>query len=110
VANLFVYGTLMDKSRLYKLTGKHFPASVAVLKDFKKFPSRLGYPYIIPERGFVVDGLLIRDIDEQSLKKLDQYETEGRLYHRKKVQVICDGEEMSCETYVGNRKFLQPQR
>ncbi len=109
MAHLFVYGTLTDKPRLYKIAGKSFPTSPACLKDFKKLASRFGYPYIIPEKGSVVEGLLIRNIDEQSLERIDRYEDEGRLYYRKEIQVVSAGEEIRCETYVGNPKFLDPR-
>jgi gamma-glutamylcyclotransferase (GGCT)/AIG2-like uncharacterized protein YtfP len=107
VANLFVYGTLTDKSRFYQLTGKSFVTFPAILKDFRKLNSDRGYPYIVPEKGAVVKGLLIRNVDRRSMQKLDEYEAEGRLYHREKVRVVSDGEEIGCEAYVGNPTLLR---
>ena len=98
----------MDKSLVYQLTGKSFPTSTACLKDYKKLTSHLGHPYILPHKGSKVEGLLIRDIDPQSMKRLDKYEDEGRLYFRKKVTVLSVGEKVSCEVYVGNQNFLHP--
>ncbi len=99
----------MDKSCVYEITAKSFPTSPATLKDFKKLTSHLGYPYIVPEKGSVVKGLLIRNIDPQSMQKLDGYENEGRLYYRKRVRVVSADKEIGCETYVGNPKFLRPR-
>jgi len=107
VADLFVYGTLREKSLLCRLTGKDFSATRACLEGFRKFTSRFGYPYVVPRKGFKVVGRLIRDVDEQSLKKLDQYENEGRSYSRKKVIVIAAGKKTVCEVYVGNEKVLR---
>jgi gamma-glutamylcyclotransferase (GGCT)/AIG2-like uncharacterized protein YtfP len=107
VANLFVYGTLTDKARFYELTGKSFVSFPAILKDFRKLNSDRGYPYIVPEKGAVVEGLLIRNVDRRSMQKLDEYEGEGNLYHRKKVRVISAGDEIRCETYVGNPTLLR---
>ena len=107
--NLFVYGTLMDRSVIHRLTGKDFPASPAILKDFIKLSSHLGYPYIISDKGSKVEGSIIKNIDRQSMRKLDAYEAKGRLYYREKVRVIAAGEELNCEAYVGNPKFLHPR-
>src|SRR5437867_538470 len=102
---LFVYGTLMDKSLVYQLTGKYFPTSHATLKGFRKLTSHLGYPYILPHRNSKVEGLLIRDIDPESMKKLDRYE--GRLYSRKKVLAVSGGKKFACEAYVGKPRPLR---
>ena len=99
----------MDKSLVYQLTGKSFPTSTAYLKDYKKLTSHLGYPYILPHKGSKVEGLLIRDIDPQSMKRLGKYEDEGRLYLRKKVTAVSSGRRFNCEVYVGNEKFLHPR-
>jgi gamma-glutamylcyclotransferase (GGCT)/AIG2-like uncharacterized protein YtfP len=100
----------MDKSMIHQLTGKEFTTSPAILKDFIKLSSHLGYPYIIPDKGSKVEGSIIKDIDRQSMRKLDAYEAEGRLYYREKVRVVTAGKELNCETYVGNPKFLHPRR
>jgi gamma-glutamylcyclotransferase (GGCT)/AIG2-like uncharacterized protein YtfP len=107
--DLFVYGTLMEKSLLYQMTRKRFTTSPAYLEDFKKVISHLGYPYAVPSKGSQVNGLLLRDLDTESLKKLDRYEDEGRLYFRRQMTVICGGEKRACEVYVGNEKFLHPK-
>lgn len=109
MANLFVYGTLTDKSRFYELTGKSFVTFPAILKDFRKLNSDRGYPYIVPEKGAVVEGLLIRNVDRRSMQKLDEYEGEGRLYTRKRVTATCGSKKVCCETYVGNRTVLKPK-
>ena len=109
VKNLFVYGTLVDKSLVYQITGKYFPTFPAVLRGFKKLNSRLGYPYIILHRGSKVEGLLIRNIDPESMKRLDRYEDEGRLYSRRKLTVVSNGKRVSCKAYVGNPKMLRPR-
>lgn len=108
--NLFVYGTLMDKSLLYQITRKYFPTFPACLRNFKKLTSHLGYPYIVSSKGSKVEGLLIVEIDPDSMKWLDQYEDEGRLYLRKKIAVVSDGKRIACQAYVGNPKVLRPRQ
>jgi gamma-glutamylcyclotransferase (GGCT)/AIG2-like uncharacterized protein YtfP len=97
----------MDKSLVYQLTVKSFPTSTAYLKDYKKLTSHLGYPYILPHKGFKVEGFLIRDIDPQTMKRLDKYEDEGRLYFRKRLTAVSSGKEVLCDAYVGNPTILQ---
>jgi len=75
--SLCVYGTLMDKLLVHQLTDKDFLTSFDILKDFKKLASYLGYPYIVPQNGSKAAGLLIKDVDPQSMQKLDEYEDEG---------------------------------
>lgn len=104
--NLFVYGSLTSSSLFQQIAGKQLPISPAVLKDFQKFTSRLGYPYILPRKGSVVKGLLIRGIDPETIKRLDRYEAEGRLYFRRRVNVVSQGRRVGCETYVGNPRRL----
>lgn len=107
-SNLFVYGTLTDKHLVYQLTGKKFPTSSASLRDFERRIARSGYPYILPHSSSKVEGLLIRNLDPESLRRLDRYEDEGRLYFRKTIAVFSRGRQVACETYVGNRRLLEP--
>jgi len=107
--DLFVYRTLMDKSLVHQITGKHFSTSPAYLKDFRKLPSKFGYSHILPHKGSQVEGLLITGIDPGSMKRIDHYEEEGRLYFRKKITVVSNGKTIACEAYVGNSKILGPR-
>ncbi len=68
----------------------------------------MGYPYIIPYNGSKVEGILLQNVDPESLKKLDGYEVEVRLYSHKIVEVTSSRERVACETYVGNPKSLHP--
>ncbi len=104
--NIFVYGILMEEFLLYRITGKHFPTSPAHIKNFDKFISHLGYPYIVPSVGSWVDGFLIRDVDAESLRKIDAHEDEGQLYFRKQLTAIYGDEKCACEVYVGNENLL----
>jgi gamma-glutamylcyclotransferase (GGCT)/AIG2-like uncharacterized protein YtfP len=98
---LFVYGTLMSGARVQELTGRHFPQRPATLSDFVRIVPPGGYPYIVPQPGGRVEGFLIDDVDPSSLRALDAYEDEGRLYHRRRVEVTVEGMRVACDTYVG---------
>src|SRR5262245_22683022 len=105
--DLFVYATLMSEIRLYSLTQRHFPRCGAELPGFERIVPSTGYPYIIPKIKGRVLGILLRDIDPTSLAVLDQYEEEGHLYHRRRVEVIISDARVPCEVYVGNVEALQ---
>ncbi|HJQ83062.1 MAG TPA: gamma-glutamylcyclotransferase family protein [Candidatus Binatia bacterium] len=98
---LFVYGTLMDAGQVLALTGRRFPTRPARLGDFERLAPAGGYPYVVSRAGAHVDGLLLEDVDPASLRALDRYEEEGRLYVRRPVEVLADGVRLACETYVG---------
>jgi gamma-glutamylcyclotransferase (GGCT)/AIG2-like uncharacterized protein YtfP len=100
-ARLFAYGTLMDGERVFAVTGRRFPGRPARLDGYRRITSDHGYPYVVPAPGSHVDGLLLEGIDAGSLRALDRYEDEGRLYRRRPVEVIVGGARVSCETYVG---------
>lgn len=108
--SLFVYGTLMSEELLHSLTGRRFPRCPATLEDHTRvFPDELrGYPHIIPRPGERVAGVLIEDVDPTSLRALDAYEEEGRLYLRRPIEVSARGERVACETYLGNLAGLSP--
>ena len=99
--DLFVYGTQMSKRVLYSLTGRCFSRRKAELSGFARIIPKNGYPYIIPRTGARVPGILLSGIDLTALAALDDYEEEGRLYHRYRVEVTVDGRQVPCETYVG---------
>ena len=100
-AALFVYGTLLDDARVEAVTGRRFPRRTARLEGYERIAPNGGYPYIVARAGSVVDGALLDDVDAASLRALDTYEDEGRLYVRRAVTVVVDGEPVACETYVG---------
>jgi gamma-glutamylcyclotransferase (GGCT)/AIG2-like uncharacterized protein YtfP len=104
--DLFVYGTLMETDLLHRLTGKRFRAEPARLPGFRRFQSPGCYPYIVVSAEQHVDGLLLRDIDDDTLQTLDRYEAEGDLYFRRTVVAVIDGVHLPCETYVGNASAL----
>lgn len=98
---LFVYGTLMDDARVAELTGRCFPKQAAVLHGYRKVSSPLGYPYVVPEPGGVVEGFRLRDITADALQAFDRYEEEGRLYRRTEVEIEVGGRLEQAMTYVG---------
>ena len=99
---MFVYGTLMDPARVEALTGRQFARVVAVLEGFERIESDTRYPYILPKAGASISGLLLKDLDATSLKRLDEYEAEGDLYLRQVVEVRVAGQPVHAMTYIGH--------
>ncbi len=100
--HLFVYGTLTDPERVTALTGKQFERVDATLSGFECVNSPLGYPFIRPKTGAVVQGVLLLNIDPVSLVTLDAYEDEGDLYRRQSVVVEVVDRRVAAVTYVGH--------
>ena len=85
--NLFVYGTLQyGESRNYLLKGLIFEK--ASIYGYRKiFLEDLGYPIIIRDEKFYVNGEVYFCVSESLLNMLDVVEGEGSLYHRIVVNV-----------------------
>ena len=96
---VFVYGTLMRGERADDLLRDADFAGDAVLRDYAMYD--LGsYPGIAARKGEAVLGELYY-VDDFTLKRLDEYESEGSLYHRITVQVkTFDGETADALAYL----------
>lgn len=101
MADLFVYGTLMDDALVAELTNHRFPKEPATLSGYRKLTPPGGYPQIIPDADEVVTGFLLRGLDAGALRALDRYEDEGQLYRRVEVVVSVAGVAARAMTYVG---------
>jgi len=99
--SLFVYGTLMDPAFVFQLTGRSLRRQVAVLGGYRKVSPKGGYAYVVPDPDGSVEGLVLRDVDDATLRVLDCYEDEGRLYQRTEVMVTVEGHSEPAMTYVG---------
>lgn len=99
---LFVYGTLKEDNRVHAVTGKTFPKTPARLSGFRLVQSKGFYPYIVPSEADVVEGLLLEEVDEASLRRIDEYEGEGGFYRRVAVRVSSVWGEVEAFVYVGS--------
>lgn len=87
--NIFVYGTLMYPSTLESLLGRIPEYQPARLDGYKcGRVSYAGYPGIKYDEEGVTYGLMLKDLTEADMKRLDRYEGEGHLYHREEVCVV----------------------
>jgi len=100
--DVFVYGTLRDPDLVRRLAGRTFAQRSAVLRGYRRVEPAGRYPWIEPCAEAQVEGILLCDVDDAALARLDEYEDEGRLYAREEVEVrLVDGSKRRCQTYVG---------
>jgi gamma-glutamylcyclotransferase (GGCT)/AIG2-like uncharacterized protein YtfP len=91
---IFVYGTLMAESVVTTLIGRMPPHDKARVFGYARYPVRdRVYPAIVPvttthhhpAAAVVVEGLLLRDLHEREMRRLDEFE--GTDYRRVTVRI-----------------------
>lgn len=107
MVNVFVYGTLMFPEIVFSLTHKKFKTENATLNNYKRFKIHDGnhsreYPAISKSEGDFVDGVLLFDVDEDSLKILDFFEDDE--YIRKEMTVSFNNQSCLAFVYIWNPK------
>lgn len=98
--DLFVYGTLVEEELVFELTGRRFARLPATLHGYRREMVQGGFPRVLPDPAAQVEGFLLCDIDPASLRVLDLYEDEGRLYRRISVSVSVPGGERAAAVYA----------
>lgn len=106
--HLFVYGTLLFDEVVRALTGRRFGTRRATLHGFARHAIVRGgrhetYPAIQSQPGGAVHGRLVLDVDEHSMRRIDDYENNPPEYQRLPVRVECDGgSRLPAVTYVAS--------
>jgi gamma-glutamylcyclotransferase (GGCT)/AIG2-like uncharacterized protein YtfP len=105
--NVFTYGSLMIPSVMAAATGKRFRVMKACLNGYARFKVKgESYPGIDYQPGAATDGLVHCDVDDLSLKLLDDFE--GEMYKRIPVPVEVDQSGvLIAETYIFAPEHLQ---
>lgn len=105
---LFVYGTLMFPEIREKLTGKVFKISPAVLPGYRRTKVKdADYPAIVKNPDSEVEGILLEDVDEQTIEILSFFE--GDEYKTHHVEVFSGNRKIPALTFVwANREKLLP--
>ena len=99
---VFVYGTLMSGQPAEDMLGDEaIIGGDAILKNYAMYD--LGsFPGVVPMEGEQVVGE-VYFVDDDTLSRLDRYESEGSLYRREDVRVImADGRRVDAMVYVYN--------
>ncbi len=110
IQHVFVYGTLMDPHIIKAVTGKRFETRRAILYGYRKIDPPYSYPLLLPDPRHKVEGRLLLNVDADSLKRLDDYEDEGKLYQRCVVTVKTDDADMEAFVYFGKPHMLLKTR
>jgi len=107
--NVFAYGILMYEEVLFTLTGKHFSLEPATLHHHHRFGLvKEGFPelaVVLPKKNASVSGVVIRDVDSQTLRILDLFEDVDGIYARSPMSVtLASGKDMNAVIYLGTEK------
>ncbi len=101
---VFVYGTLLFDEVVEAVTGRRLEGAPAVLEGFARRRIReRNYPGIVPDADERTAGRLYRDVDTDSLARLDVFE--GELYDRLSLEVDCGGHRLRAFTYVVAERY-----
>lgn len=99
--HLFVYGTLLFPEIVFGLCRKNFVTQTAKLSGFKRVSVKeCDYPAIIPDEVSAVDGKLLLDVDEESMRILTFFE--GENYIQKEVFVSSGSKTVKAQVFVWN--------
>lgn len=98
-AQVFTYGCLMIPPVMETVTGRLFATEPALLQGFARYALRgETYPGLVPESTAATEGVLWRHVDDDSLRRLDEFE--GDWYERQRVTAIVGDKPLSVDTYV----------
>jgi len=96
---LFVYGSLLSHNSHNHLLNGCKLVGKAVLEGYGLYKVSW-YPAIVPKKDAKVAGE-VYEVDEKTIKEIDNFEDEGELYKRQVVEVILNGVEvLRAWTYV----------
>jgi hypothetical protein len=96
---LFVYGSLLDRSRQLDILGRPVDAIPAAIPDYER--GRARYFFIRRRPGLSTAGLLLLNLTPADFGLLDVYEEIPRLYTRQKVEVVDEaGHRLRCWAYL----------
>lgn len=102
MARLFVYGTLRDVDRQRGWLGREPQSRPARLEGYRQTPHPFGpWPAARPDPSASIEGLLLEELSEKDLTRLDEYEgvREG-LYRRVLAVATAGGERLEAFVYV----------
>jgi gamma-glutamylcyclotransferase (GGCT)/AIG2-like uncharacterized protein YtfP len=105
--HLFAYGTLQFDEVLQRVVGRSFERIAGVAHGYanRRVQGAL-YPGMIAAANETTSGVVLLDVDANSIATLDDFEATG-FYTRESILVMCaDGQERMCEAYVVLAKDL----
>lgn len=89
---------------MHAVTGKDLKPVAATLAGYQRFKFKeKTYPGLIKNEASSIEGMLYKEIDDQTLKLLDQFE--DIMYERCLLDVQADGEIEQAFVYVTKDKY-----
>ena len=109
---VFVYGTLKrGYGNNHCLTGAYFVSNAVTTQKWRMhdagFPVMRDRSHDHPEQNAFCTGEVWHFNDPAILQRLDRLESNGRMYHRRRIQVVlADGQtKMKVWAYIGDKHF-----
>lgn len=81
--NVFAYGTLMEEDRLQSMIGRVPYMIPAVLTDYVRLEP--AYFMCFPHQGAETRGLILLDVTDSEIERMDRYEGHGLGYYERKT-------------------------
>jgi len=115
--NLFVYGSLRDRTIFKSVSGLSFTrtqhkvsdnkllAELALLPHYRKVSPDNVYFYAVANPSSKIEGLLIHNIPSSAMAEIDRYE--GKRYRRQTVEVNTATGLMKAEAYLVSHKSMK---
>jgi gamma-glutamylcyclotransferase (GGCT)/AIG2-like uncharacterized protein YtfP len=109
--NVFVYGSLMFPPVAQGVAGIAAPGFPAVLHGYSRYTvrdrERARVPAILPQPGESTRGLIYKNVSENSIDLLDQFEeVESEMYLRTQILAkLSDGQEILADTYIAGPRI-----
>ena len=111
-SNLFTYGVLSHPKLFEALTGKRPETVDAELRDFERYtvqkPGYPRFPAAVATEGASIQGTLIRQVDAESMRILDEFEEvdEGLFERTQRVVFGPDGQALDAFVYLPGKEVL----
>lgn len=111
--HLFAYGLLTFPDILQAITGKQYQTQPALLREHRRYglnqsPLSAAVPILLEETNAITEGVLLLDLSDDDLVKLDQFEEiDSGHYQRKSVRVESNGQWYNAEVYLAG-PILRP--
>jgi gamma-glutamylcyclotransferase (GGCT)/AIG2-like uncharacterized protein YtfP len=105
LVNVFAYGTLQFPEIMQAVTERVFASEPASLPGHHRLALEgRAYPGVVPAPGQTTRGVVYRDVDPESVARLDVFESE--IYERRLLRVTMpDGRHTFAFTYVLRPRF-----
>lgn len=108
MTSLFVYGTLCHLPLLETVLGRSPDAQAAVLPDHAVYWAQgHDFPLAVAEQGSTARGLLLMDLTDEDIARLDYYEGPFG-YNKQLQQVLVEGRRVKALVYLPDPGLWQP--